>query len=374
MAPNSSHGVIELQPNPMPPLAISQAQLPNLASCLSASADSLDVLANSFYTPFLVAISDTTRSLLNYTQNKANCVCLLEQTYRVNAGIIASHVQAETGGELPPQSTPSLGPVQPVFAHEFESSRSISLLPSKPKIFFGREEDVSRILDLFGHADPPRVAILGLGGVGKTSLARAILHHDEIISKFSERRTFVACESALNMDDLVALIRTYFSLKPQKNFIQAILKHLACSPPSLLDLECLETIWEPLEYRKGIEDLLSRLSEIPNLSLMITMRGAERPASVQWTRPLLRTLLPLTPVAARNIFVATADDWHEDSDIAELLKLAENIPLAIDLLAHLADADLLGLLSLLPDGLADTDVLQGELPIDNIGACKTTLL
>jgi hypothetical protein len=52
----------------------------------------------------------------------------------------------------------------------FQSSTSISLLPSEPKIFHGRESELADILHLFGTGIP-KIAILGAGGIGKTSLA-----------------------------------------------------------------------------------------------------------------------------------------------------------------------------------------------------------
>jgi ABC-type phosphate/phosphonate transport system ATPase subunit len=57
------------------------------------------------------------------------------------------------------------------------------MLPAEPKIFHGRESEVSNILDLFGQGTP-RVAILGAGGMGKTSLARVIVHHADIAARY----------------------------------------------------------------------------------------------------------------------------------------------------------------------------------------------
>lgn len=150
------------------------------------------------------------------------------------------------------------------------------------------------------------------------------------------------------------------------------------------------------------------------------MRGAERPAKVQWTRPFLQPLQTLSNDAAWQTFVDIADDFHDTKDINQLLSLTGNIPLAIDLIAHLVHhegcinilakwetektlllskghdrrsnldtsiavslssprmtagaKDLLSLLSILPDGLADVELLQSNLPIQNPLACKATLL
>jgi Cdc6-like AAA superfamily ATPase len=58
----------------------------------------------------------------------------------------------------------------------YSSSNSISMLPSEPEIFHGRDSELSHILELFSQG-PPKIAILGAGGMGKTSLARAVIHN-----------------------------------------------------------------------------------------------------------------------------------------------------------------------------------------------------
>jgi hypothetical protein len=158
------------------------------------------------------------------------------------------------------------------------------------------------------------------------------------------------------------------------------------------------------------------------MSPQITMRGAERPAKVQWSRPFLAALTPLSTEAAWQMFIDIADDVHNTQQIEQLLQLTDNMPLAVDLMAHLVDDDscaavlarwetektallstghdhrsnldtsirislssprmlsspgaleLLSLLSILPDGLSDVELVQAKLPIKNILACKAVLL
>jgi hypothetical protein len=152
------------------------------------------------------------------------------------------------------------------------------------------------------------------------------------------------------------------------------------------------------------------------------MRGAERPTNVQWTRPFLDLLRPLRQEAARQMFIDIVDDIYETREIDKVLLLVENMPLAIDLIANLVDSEgissvlrrwethqtsilseghnatsnldlsislslsscrmestpharqLLSLLSMLPEGLSSVELLQSKLPLENILACKSTLL
>jgi Cdc6-like AAA superfamily ATPase len=149
----------------------------------------------------------------------------------------------------------------------FQSSTSISMLPSEPKIFHGRKSELSDILHLF-NTGIPRIAILGAGGMGKTSLAQVLLHHPDIIARYAQNRFFVACSSGMTTLELVNLIGAHLGLKPSKDLTQAVLQHLLSNAPSLLILDELEALWEPKGCRGDVEELLSLLTGIENLALM----------------------------------------------------------------------------------------------------------
>ncbi|KAJ7839685.1 hypothetical protein B0H14DRAFT_1065977 [Mycena olivaceomarginata] len=307
------------------------------------------------------------------------------------------------------------------YSGSYSSSNSISMLPSEPKIFHGRHSEVSDILDLF-KGKTPRIAILGTGGMGKSSLAKALLHHPTITAMYQQNRFFVGCNSPTTKMELVTLIGTHVGLKLGKDPVQAVLKHFSNNPPSLLILDELETLWESTESRGDIEELLSLLTDINHLALMITMRGAERPAKVQWTRPFLLPLKPLDQKAAYLTFIDIADDKHDLDEVDKILSLTDNMPLAINLLAHLVDSEgcsnvllwwkkektsmisegfdkrsnlnlsillslssprikllpqskeLLSLLGMLPDGLSDVDLVQSKLLLEHPLKCKAVLM
>ncbi|KAJ7187254.1 hypothetical protein C8R46DRAFT_1274591, partial [Mycena filopes] len=499
-----------------PPPSLAEIRLKNTTTGLRAVINTLEIVSQSLHTPFLAAISVTTRSLLtsieHIKQNANGCTRLLEQTYELLSAIITSHLDSDAAGELPPSTLTHLGKftqtlhkihtyveaqqqgsrikrffrqgemaallrecdaglqqalagfkvrgteilqdvvamqkhaqeehqrvldmieafsdatqsetgsvVYSAFSGSRNSSNLISMLPSEPKIFHGRESELADMVKLFGEGTP-RIAVLGAGGMGKTSLARVFLHHQQTTLKYDQHRFFVACDAATTKVELAALIGAHLGLKPGKDLTQPVVRHFADALPSLLILDNLETLWEPVESRDEIEEFLSLLSGVEHLALMITMRGAERPAKVKWSRPFLPPLKPLAQEAARQTFIDIADDWHDGEDIDKVLLLTDNMPLAISLVAHLVDSEgcayvlsrweqektalvsegydkrsnldlsiavslssprvnalpeskaLLSLLAILPDGLSDVELVQSGVPIDNILRCKVVLL
>ncbi|KAJ7303158.1 P-loop containing nucleoside triphosphate hydrolase protein, partial [Mycena albidolilacea] len=291
------------------------------------------------------------------------------------------------------------------------------MLPPAPKIFHGRDFELQEVIALLTQ-DSPRVAILGPGGIGKTSLAQIALHHKDVVTKYPERY-FVPCHSTLTTSDLISTISSHIGFESAKG-LQHILHYFACSKPSLLVLDNFETLWEPASTRLEVEEFLSQLTGVPQLAVLITMRGAEHPQKTRWTRPFLQPLTPLSNAAAWQVFVDITEDQHELSKVQQLLDITGNLPLAISLMANvvayegcdqtlsrwnkenthlLSDGydqrsnldisimlsyssprmtcgakELLSLLSMLPDGLSDADLVQSKLPLENILSCKSTLV
>ncbi|KAJ7288949.1 hypothetical protein C8J57DRAFT_1215029 [Mycena rebaudengoi] len=218
-------------------------------------------------------------------------------------------------------------------------------------------------------------------------------------------------------EELMALLAALPDLtSPDLSSVDGTLSSFNDSPPSLLILDNLKTPLESISSQSEVEEFLSLLADVAHLGLMITMRGAERPAKVKWTRPFLPPLDPLLTSAALQTFINVANDTHHQASVEHLLELTGNLPLAVSLISSVAShegcdkalscwksesthmlsdgydqrssldisimlsftssrmtpgaQDLLSLLSMLPDGLVDVELVQAKLAIPDILVTK----
>jgi ABC-type branched-subunit amino acid transport system ATPase component len=142
------------------------------------------------------------------------------------------------------------------------------MLPGKPKIFYGRDSELKDIVATITNGSA-RVAILGAGGMGKTSLAKAALHHPDIVARY-QGYFFVACDSVTTSSGLAALIGSHIGLKPTRDLTKRVVHYLSNNQPSLLILDNLDTAWEPMESRSQVEEFLSLLTDITDLALIVS--------------------------------------------------------------------------------------------------------
>ncbi|KAJ7107048.1 hypothetical protein C8R44DRAFT_885717 [Mycena epipterygia] len=270
------------------------------------------------------------------------------------------------------------------------SSDSFSLLPVSPKIFHGREAELNHLTNTL-LTDSARAAIMGPGGMGKSTLAMAALYHPAIIEKYPNRH-FVSCESAYTSIDLVSAVCSHLGLERTRQLSQAIVRHFSQCGTSILVLDNLETPWEPLESRGQVEEFISLLADIPNMALLITMRVADEPSSED--QPALDELLnlsghlPLVTSLLANIasfegYPVTLARWKVENTTLlsdghdKCSNLETSIILSLGsprISASPYAKDFLSLLSLLPDGITQEDLIASKVPIPHIAECKSSLI
>ncbi|KAJ6540218.1 hypothetical protein DFH09DRAFT_1041816 [Mycena vulgaris] len=219
------------------------------------------------------------------------------------------------------------------------NSISASFLPCSPSIFYGRSVEVDHVVDLVLNHAPARVAIVGSGGIGKTSIALTAIHHPEVEKYFLNQRFFLSCEAVITADSLALELLKLFSLSADSSGSRSpsdILVSFAQSMTSkcLLCLDNFETPWD--SDKDHVELLLEKIA-VPHLTLIITSRDSDRPRGIKWTAPLLPPIQPLTIAAAVETWDAISHD-HDDFSIL-LINAVDCIPLAVTLLSQLAESE-----------------------------------
>jgi hypothetical protein len=146
-------------------------------------------------------------------------------------------------------------------------SGAFSLVPAPAQIFHGRESELKETVAALIQ-DMARVAIMGPGGMGKTALALAALHHEDVEQRYPHQH-FISCESATGAVGLISTVGLYLGLEQSSQLSRAIVEYFQDLGPAILVLDNMETPWEPLSTRTKVEEFLSLLADVSHLALLV---------------------------------------------------------------------------------------------------------
>jgi len=144
-------------------------------------------------------------------------------------------------------------------------------LPQTPTNCFFREEIVNEILDLTDQV--ASTALFGSIGVGKSSVALTLLHHNRTEVKFGRNRHFMRCGDLKNslevflerLSDAIGIGRT-MDIGQQRS-------HLESSPPLILLLDGVDSILDPLAPEaEGIFATIEEFGCYQHICLLTTSR------------------------------------------------------------------------------------------------------
>lgn len=211
-------------------------------------------------------------------------------------------------------------------------------MPLKPEIFHGRGTLVQDIAQLLIEEESSRVCILGPGGMGKTSVALAVVESARIKSHFSpEHLYWVPCIEATSATLLLELLYTQLQIPRNKQItLSKIISQLdASTQPRLILLDNFETPWNaPGGAQKQVGDILRQLAMLKHVSILVTMRGDQAPCdkAITWQ---LRDIQPTDEEACLRIFRDINPDSENDPDVEALLATLGHMPFAVTLMANL---------------------------------------
>ena len=210
-------------------------------------------------------------------------------------------------------------------------------MPLKPRIFHGRDTIVQELVGLLLDEELPRICILGPGGMGKTSLALAVVQSPSVQAKYNAHNCFwVPCIEATSTSLFLQILCTHLRVTVETSSpLNDILAELKTTvEPRLILLDNFETPWNTLDNtQKDVNNVIQQLDRIPHVAILVTMRGTHLPSNdIVWQS---KNLPPTDKDACRRIFSDINPDSKDDPDVDHLLTELGYMPFAVTLMANL---------------------------------------
>ena len=178
------------------------------------------------------------------------------------------------------------------------------------------------------------IVLIGPGGIGKTTTALTVLHHERVKERFGDNRFFIPCNeiSASQSNFLRRLSKALGTGVEDPEDMDPLQQYISTSQKMLIVLDNAESVLDPRRNEAWeIYAMVEELGRLSNICLCVTSQIYVRPAGC-----IQMGVSKLTMEAAREIFFHIYDGNERPGIIDDILRRLDFHALSITLLATAA--------------------------------------